>query len=230
MEVYADDLLENGQTFTNEIQYQKQKWLLGTLPNSGHIDTTNSMIQLYSNLIEYGTWKKDLSETDYIVVLTILVHEIQGTIKINTIDLATKAEEQAKSHPAKKNHFLQEGSYTVDACLLVNNEDTVTVNKKTWYWCTKDHYSGGIMHNAMYALHKTCEHDTWCKYLNESYEKAGHTNSKSSTSSSTTTNLNPVKNITLSEYLCTSLCTQYGISSDVADHIWSDTCRHSGNK
>ena len=44
MEIYAGALIAKCKTFTNEIQYQKQKWLLGTLPNSGRINTTKSMI------------------------------------------------------------------------------------------------------------------------------------------------------------------------------------------
>ena len=50
-DIYSGALLEKCKTFTNEIQYQKHKWLLGALPNSGHINTTNSMIQIYSNII-----------------------------------------------------------------------------------------------------------------------------------------------------------------------------------
>ena len=92
MDIYAGALLAKCRTFTNEIQSQKQKWLLGTLTNSGRIDTTNLMIHLYSNLIEYGKWKKDLVETDQIVSLTTLVHEIQGTLRSNTITLSTKDE------------------------------------------------------------------------------------------------------------------------------------------
>ena len=92
MDMYAGSLLAKWKTFTNEIQSQKQKWLLGTLPNSGRINTTNSIIQLYFNLIEDGTWKKYLAETDQIVALTTLVHEMQVTLKSNNIDLATKAE------------------------------------------------------------------------------------------------------------------------------------------
>ena len=61
MEVYSGSIIEKCKTFTNEIQYQKQKWLLGTLTNSGRIDTTNSMIKLYSNLIEDGKRKKYLA-------------------------------------------------------------------------------------------------------------------------------------------------------------------------
>ena len=92
MDVYAGDLLEKWKTFTNKIQSQKQKWILGTLPKSGCINTTNSMIHIYSNLIEYGKQKEYLAETDQIVALTTLVHEMKGTLKSNTIALATKAE------------------------------------------------------------------------------------------------------------------------------------------
>ena len=112
----------------------------------------------------------------------------------------------------------------------MNKEDTVTVDEKTWYWCTKDHYSKGIVHNGINALHKTCKHDTWHKDLDERKLKLGHTNHKASTNPSTTPNLNPAKNISLSESLRISLCNQAGISSDASDSIWSDTRRDLGNK
>ena len=81
----------------------------------------------------------------------------------------------------------------------------------------------------MYALHKKCEHDAWRKNLDERKSKASHNNPKSSTTQSTTQNLNPVKKIALSEELRTALCTKAVISSDEADHIWSDAYRDSGN-
>ena len=148
MDVCTGALLEKCKTFTNEIQSQKQKWLLGKSPNSGHIDTTNLMIQLYSYLIEYGTWNKYLSETDKIVALTTLLHEMKGTTKSNTIAFAANAEKQDTSHPTKNNCCPQKGSYTVDVWRLVKKEETETVDEKTWYWCTKDHYSKGIVHNG----------------------------------------------------------------------------------
>ena len=230
MEFYAGALLEKCKTFTNEIQSQKQKWLLGTHPNLGRINTTNFIIHIYSNLIEYVTWKKCFEETDQIVALTTLVHEMQCTLKINTIAFATKAEEQATAQTTKKNYCPPKGPYTVDAGRLLKKEDTVTVDEKTWYWWTKYHYSKVIVHNRMYALNKTCEHDAWHNNLDGRKSKAGHTNSKSSTTPSTTQNLNPVKNLALSESLRTSLCNQAGLSSDAVDRIWSDACRDSGNK
>ena len=86
------------------------------------------------------------------------------------------------------------------------------------------------MHNGMYDLHKTCEHDAWRKDLDERKEKAGHTNPNASTTPSTTPSLNPVKKLALSEALRTSFFTQAGLSSDAANHIWSDACRDSGNE
>ena len=55
--------------------------------------------------MEHG--KKYLVETDQIVALTTLVHEIKGTLKSNTISLATKAKGQDTAQPTKKNCSLQ---------------------------------------------------------------------------------------------------------------------------
>ena len=79
----------------------------------------------------------------------------------------------------------------------------------------------------MYALNKTCEHDAWRKTLDERKAKSGHTNSKSSTTPSTTQNLNPVNKLALSESLRTALCTQAGLSSDASDLIG---LTHSGTR
>ena len=86
------------------------------------------------------------------------------------------------------------------------------------------------MHNGMCALHKTCEHDAWCKYLDEMKAKSGHNNPKTSTTPITTKKPKTIKNIALSEFLRTLLCTQDGLSSDAADCIWSDACRDLGNE
>ena len=128
---------------------------------------------------------------------------MQGTIKSNTISLTTKAEEQATAQPIKKNRNTQKWPYTVDAWRLVKKEDTVTFDENTWYWCTKDHYSKWIVHNGMYALHKTCENDACHKNLDERKSKEGHTKPKASTTTSTTENINPVKKLALSESLRT---------------------------
>ena len=53
------------------------------------------------------------------MALTKLVNEMQGTLKSNTIALATNAEEQATAQPTKKSCRPQKNPYTVDAWQLV---------------------------------------------------------------------------------------------------------------
>ena len=86
------------------------------------------------------------------------------------------------------------------------------------------------MHNGMYAIHKTCEHDAWRNNLYEIKAKAGYTNPKDDTTPSTTQNLYPVKNHAFIASECTALCTQAGLYSDSVYCIWSDACRDSGNE
>ena len=58
MDIYQGALEAKCKTFTTEVQYMKQKWLLVTLSNLGRIDTTHAVTQIYSNLVEDGNWKK----------------------------------------------------------------------------------------------------------------------------------------------------------------------------
>ena len=55
MYIYQGALKVKWKTFTTKVKSMKQKWLLGTLPNPGRIDTTHAVTQLYSNLVEDGT-------------------------------------------------------------------------------------------------------------------------------------------------------------------------------
>ena len=58
VDIYQGALEAKCKTFTTEVQSMKQKWLLGTVPNPGRIDTTHAATQIYSKLVEDGTWKK----------------------------------------------------------------------------------------------------------------------------------------------------------------------------
>ena len=85
------------------------------------------------------------------------------------------------------------------------------------------------MHNGMYAHHKTYEHDAWQKYFDE--EKANGKTSKANPSATSNTAQNAdAKKLALSESLRTEMCTQAGLYSEVADFLWSDACRESGNE
>ena len=80
MDIYQGALEAKCKTFSTEVQSMNQKWLLGTLPNPGHIDTTHAATQLYSNLVKDGTWKKEFTDTDQIVALTTLVSQLKASI------------------------------------------------------------------------------------------------------------------------------------------------------
>ena len=38
---------------------------------------------------------------------------------------------------------------------------------RDYHWCTKDNWSGGEVHNGMYAQHKECGHDAWRKEIDD---------------------------------------------------------------
>ena len=111
----------------------------------------------------------------------------------------------------------------------------------TYHWCTGDHWSGGVKHNGMYANHPTSEHDNWrietdakreTKYGNKRSDTSGPTVLPGTTTSSDTPTVvsdASQKKLALSESLRTALCTQAGMSSDLADRIWTEACRDSGN-
>ena len=91
------------------------------------------------------------------------------------------------------------------------------------------HYSGGVVHNGMYARHKTYEHDAWRKDFDE--KKANGKTSKANPSATSNTAQNAdAKVLALSESLRTAVCTQAGLSSEVADRLWSNACRELVNE
>ena len=80
----------------------------------------------------------------------------------------------------------------------------------------------------MYARQKTYEYDAWKKYFDE--KKANGKTFKANPSATSNTAQNAeAKKLALSELLRTEMCTQAGLSSEVADRLWSNACRESGN-
>ena len=85
------------------------------------------------------------------------------------------------------------------------------------------------MQNGMYARHKTYEHDAWRKDFDK--KKAnGKTSKVHPIATSSTVQNADAKNLALCESLRTEMFTQAGLSSEVADRLWSDACRESGNE
>jgi hypothetical protein len=105
---------------------------------------------------------------------------------------------------------------------LIKKEDKVTVNGKEYFWCTGNHYSGGEKHNGMYADHKSCDHNSWRKTIDE--QRATRNPGKSSTETSADAKPAPApeKKLTLNDKLRNAFCTQAGLSAKAVDCIWED--------
>ena len=81
----------------------------------------------------------------------------------------------------------------------------------------------------MYACHKTYEHDVRQKDFYEKKDNGKTSKANPSATPSTAPNAD-AKKLALSESLCTAMCTQAGLSSEVAYFLWSDVCRESRNE
>ena len=208
----------------------KQKWLLGTLPNPGRIDTTHAVTQLYSNLGEDGIWKTEFSDTDQIVALTTLVSQMKVSIAKNTISLTTQTSRPPfdSANPRTCNLNNRNTLYTVAASRLEKKGESHNKDEIEWHWCTKEHYSGGVVHNGMYACYKTYEHDAWQKNFDEKKAK-GKTFKANQNATSNTAQKADAKKLALTKSLRTAMCTQAGLSSEVSDRLWSNVCRELVN-
>ena len=85
------------------------------------------------------------------------------------------------------------------------------------------------MHNGMYACHTTYEHDAWRKDFDDKKANGKTSKAKPSATPSAAPNAD-AKKLALSESLRTEMWTQAGLSSEVADCLWSDACRELGNE
>ena len=165
------------------------------------------------------------------MALTTLVSQMKASIAKNTIALTTQTSRPPvdSANPRTGNRNNRNTPYTVAAWRLEKKGESQTKDEIEWHWCTKDHYSGGVVHNGMYARHKTYEHDAWRKYFDEKKANGKRFKSNPIATSNTAQNAD-AKILALSESLRTAMCTQAGLSSEVADRLWSDACRESGNE
>ena len=229
MDILQGALQAKCKTFVSQVQSMKQRWLLGNPDNLTKDTLVSNLVQYYSNMVEDGTWKKEFEETDQIIALTTLVNDLQKNMARNTIALATKADPAAAGTTPTRRGKKQ--PYTVEAWRLVKTTDTVEVKGTTWHWCTKDHYSGGEVHNGMYAKHDCAGHDAWRKDIDDkrAKNKQGTPVPPAAATTPTTPTVPNDKKLALSESLRTALCTQAGMSADAADRLWTEVCRDSGN-
>ena len=180
-------------------------------------------------MFEDGTWKREIGEKDQIIALTTKLTEMQAKFEQQVAAFATQ--QQSGGNKEKTDNSKSEGGsrrgkrepYTVAAWRLIKKEDKVTVNGKEYFWCTGDHYSGGEKHNGMYADHKSCDHDSWRKAIDEKRTKSNQ-NRKPSTNIPVDTKpaAAPEKKLTLNDKLRNAFCTQAGLSAEAVDRIWED--------
>jgi hypothetical protein len=116
----------------------------------------------------------------------------------------------------------RESPYIVPAWRLIKKEDKVINNGKEYYWCTGDHYSGGVKqkHNKMYADHKTCNHNARRSKMDECRTSRNKDKKSNKTPSSPSNDSN--QKLTLNDKLCNAFCTQTGLSAEAVDRIWED--------
>ncbi len=134
---------------------------------------SGKIIKTYNNMFEDGTWKHEIGEKDQIITLTTNLTEMQAKLEEHVTAFATQqqsggAKENTQNSKSKGgSRRSKKEPYTVAAWCLIKKEDKVTVNGKEYFWCTGDHYSGGEKHNGMYADHKSCDHNSWRKTIND---------------------------------------------------------------
>jgi hypothetical protein len=203
-------------------------WYLHGNPDSWTASyITGKIIKTYNNMFEDGTWKREIGKKDQIMALTTKLTEMQAKFKQQVASFATQ---QAANNKENNQGFssksdggschLKRQPYTVASWRLVKKEDKVHVNGKDYYWCTGDHYSGGKKHNGMYADHKSCDHDSWRKTIDDHCATCNLGKASNDTPAAATPA--PEKKSTLNDKLCNAFCTQAGLSAEAVDCIWED--------
>jgi hypothetical protein len=185
-------------------------------------------------MFEDGTWKREIGEKDQIIALTTKLTKMQAKLEQQVTAFATQqqsggAKENTQNSKSKGgSHRSKKEPYTVAAWRLIKKEDKVTVNGKEYFWCTGDHYSGGKKHNGMYADHKSCDHNSWRKTI-DNRRATQNPGGKSSPETQANAKLAPAqeKKLTLNDKLRNAFCTQAGLSAEAVDCIWEDA---QGNK
>ena len=181
-------------------------------------------------MFEDGTWKREIGKKDQIIALTTKLTEMQAKLEQQVAAFATQQQSGGNKQENTQNAKSEGGSrrskkepYTVAAWRLIKKEDKVTVTGKEYFWCTGDHYSGGKKHNGMYPDHKTCDHDSWHKTIDD---RCATHNTGGKPSTETPTDAKPAaapeKKLTLNNKLWNAFCTQAGLSAEAVDPIWED--------
>jgi hypothetical protein len=101
---------------------------------------------------------------------------------------------------------------------LTKKEEKVTVQGKDYFWCTGDHWSGGVKHNGMYTDHKNCDHGAWRSRMDERQKRYNGEPKETKETSSKPAEA-PSQKLALNDKLRNAFCTQAGLSAEVIDRI-----------
>jgi len=100
----------------------------------------------------------------------------------------------------------------------MKKEDKVTVQGRDYFWCTDDHWSGGVKHNGMYATHKTCNHRAWRSRMDE--RQKGYNGESKEMKETPSKPVGGSQKHALNDKLRNAFCTQAGLSAEAIDRIW----------
>ena len=204
------------KSFKAEVNIIRNRYLRGNPDGWNASYIAGEIIKTYNNMFEDGTWNREIGEKDQIIALTTKLTEMQAKFDKQIASFATQAAiKENPKDPAPKNDTRRSKKehYTVEAWRLIKKEDTVSVKGKNYFWCTGDHWSGGEKHNGMYADHKTCDHDSWRKTVDDRRVARNPGKSSNDTPAPASTPTNPDMKLSLNDKLRNAFCTQAGLSA-----------------
>ena len=185
----------------------------------------DNITQMYRNFVEDDTWKNEIAESSQVIALATQVAKLQNDMK-TTIALATASTPANGSKPATDAGPSRRGKkqpYTVKPWRLVFDGEEKEINGLKWHWCKSDHYSGGVVHNGMYATHTTEGHAKWRKEQDEKNSQKFEAQKLKRDASSPEAGAEPAtKKLALSDKLRTALTTKAGLSNEMYDSIWKE--------
>ena len=230
---YLDaSLTVKAKSFKAEVNIICNRYLRGNPDRWNAMYISGKIIKTYNNMSKDGTWKREIGEKDQIIALSTKVAELQAKLESQVKQVVALAT-QAKSAIAADSSNGDEGSgtrcskrdpYTVAAWRLTKKEDKVCMHGKDYFWCTGNHWSGGIKHNGMYADHKTCDHDSWRSRMDERCKNGNGNDGQSKETKETPSKPaeGTSQKLALNDKLCNAFCTQAGLSAEAIDRIWQD--------
>ena len=213
------------KSFKAEVNIIRNRYLRGNPDGWNASYIAGEIIKIYNNMFEDGTWNREIGEKDQIFALTTKLTEMQAKFDKQIASFATQAaikENPKDPAPKTDTRRSKKEHYTVEAWRLIKKEDTVSVKGKNYFWCTGDHWSGGEKHNGMYADHKTCDHDSWRKTVDDRPAARNPGKSSNDTPAPASTPTNRGMKLSRNDKLQNAFCTQAGLSAEAVDRIWKD--------